>query len=231
MARVLYFVLLSLVAAVLVVVVFIIGSGQDHSTSSSDRILPGAAFVASCLLCISLSVFPNWGRNFVSQSSRSRAETNHYVNSRKYRGHHPDCIGFQTHRISLGHREYCSGCLGLMSGAALSIPLMIIYAASGGNLPKGMSVALMALGCGVVLVANVEAAIGSRRPSLHLFANSIMIVGFFLLVVGMLEATGNGVSGLLVVSFSFLWIDTRIQLSNWRHSLVCSECPEGCKMY
>jgi len=108
---------------------------------------------------------------------------------------------------------------------------MIVYAAFDANLPRQTSAAFIVAGLGAVSMAFVEATLGRRRPVLHLFVNSIMIVGFFLLVTGMLVATGNGAAGLLVVSFSFLWIDTRIQLSRWRHSLVCDECPEGCKMY
>jgi hypothetical protein len=98
-------------------------------------------------------------------------------------------------------------------------------------MPRGISVGFMAVGFGAVSIAYVEAAFGRRRPVLHLFANSFMIAGFFLLVVGMMEATGSGFSGLLAISFSFLWIDTRIQLSHWRHSLACDECPGACKMY
>lgn len=118
-----------------------------------------------------------------------------------------------------------------MLGAALSIPLMVTYAASDRHIPMSISVAFMAAGFGSIAIAYVEAAFGRRRPVLHLFANSFMIVGFFLLVVGMMEATGNEISGLLVVSFSFLWIDTRIQLSHWRHSIMCDECSGACKMY
>ena len=108
---------------------------------------------------------------------------------------------------------------------------MMIYMAYDWSLSRGASAAFMAAGFSAVSIAYLEAAFGRRRAVLHVIANSFMIVGFFLLVVGMMGATGNDVSGLLAVSFSFLWIDTRIQLSNWRHSIVCDECPKSCKMY
>jgi membrane-associated protease RseP (regulator of RpoE activity) len=118
-----------------------------------------------------------------------------------------------------------------MSGATISAFLMMIYVVSDWAVPVALLPAFMAFGFGAVLTAFVEAAIGRRRPLLHLVVNNAMIVGFFFLVVGMVEVAGNGVSGLLVVSFSFLWIDTRIQLSQWRHSIVCDECYEDCKAY
>jgi len=229
-ARVFYFVMLSIIAAALLLVVFVISPRQDHSINSSDKLLPAAAFIASCLLCISLAVHPNWARRLVSRSSPDRDGRSPNANARKFRGHHPDCAMFESHRISWSGRELCSGCVGLMSGATVSILLMMIYVVSDWAVPGVLSMAFIVFGLGAVSAAFAEAAIGRRRRLLHLVVNSTMIVGFFMLVVGMLEATGSGVSGLLVVSFSFLWIDTRIQLSHWRHSLVCDGCPESCKM-
>jgi len=109
--------------------------------------------------------------------------------------------------------------------------LIVIYMAYDWSLSWGLSAAFIAAGFGAVSIAYFEAAFGTRRPVLHVFANGFMIFGFLLLLVGTMEATGNGISGLLVVSFSFLWMDTRIQLSKWRHSLACEECPESCKVY
>lgn len=230
-ARVFYFVMLSAIAAGLLLVVFVISSRQDHSINTSGKLLPAAAFIASSLLCVSLTVYPNWARSLVSRPSPDRDGRSPGANGRKFRGHHPDCARFRSHRISWGSREFCSGCVGLMSGATVSILLMMIYVVSDWAVPAVLSTAFMAFGFGAVSTAFAEAAIGRRRPLLHLVVNGAMIVGFFLLVVGMLEVTRNGVSGLLVVSFSFLWIDTRIQLSQWRHSLVCDECPGDCKIY
>ncbi len=230
-ARVLYFVLLSVTAAALLLVVLVISSGQDHSSDISGKPFPEAAFIASCLLCISLAVYPNWARKLVSRSPPDRDGRSSDANARKFSGHHPDCDGFKSHRISWGGREFCSGCMGLMSGAIVSILLMMVYAVSDWAVPTVLSMAFMAFGFGAVSIAFAETAVGRRRPLLHLFVNSAMIVGFFLLVIGALEATGNGVFGLLVVSFSFLWIDTRIQLSQWRHSLVCDGCHGDCKAY
>jgi hypothetical protein len=222
--------MLSIIAAALLLVVFVVSSRQDHSIDSSDKLLPAAAFIASCLLCISFAVRPNWATKLVSRSSPDRDGRSSNANARRLRGHHPDCVRFKSHRISWGGREFCSGCVGLMSGATVSILLMIIYVISDWAVPAVLSRAFIALGLGAVSIAFAEAAIGRRRPLPHLIVNSTMIVGFFMLVAAMLEATGSGVFGLLVVSFSFLWIDTRIQLSHWRHSIVCDGCPESCKM-
>lgn len=229
--RVLYFVLLSAVAAALLLTVFSVSRSQENSVDFAGKALVGIAFIASCLLGMSMAIHPNWAKKILGQSLRSGAEEHPRAQGREYRGHHPDCAGFQGHRLSVGGRDFCAGCLGILFGAAISVVLMMFYLASDPDIARGNQSILLAFGFGTISIAYVEAALEGRNPVVHLVVNSLMVVGLFLLVAGMLEATETAVFGLLAVMFSFLWMDTRIELSMWRHSLLCAKCPESCKMY
>ncbi len=107
---------------------------------------------------------------------------------------------------------------------------MIVYASLAGNIPRDIQAAFLAGGFGAIALAFVESSIKTRVASLHVFVNGFMIVGFFLLVTAIFAKAGL-VPGLIAVLFSYLWIDARIELSLRRHTLICAECPDRCKMY
>lgn len=145
-------------------------------------------------------------------------------------GHHPDCARFDNHRLLIGGKSWCSGCLGLMAGAVASAALAIFYLFSVDSIRGSGSLALLVVGFCLVSMAFAEASFRRRVSAAHLSTNSLMIVGFFSLAVAMTNV-GGLVPGLIAVAFSYLWIDTRIELSLWRHRQVCSRCPQACKRY
>jgi hypothetical protein len=102
-------------------------------------------------------------------------------------------------------------------------------------LPNGLgpNVPYILIILGMVLVAFNYLDISTSRGSglLHLVSNVFLVVGFLFVVLGLLEKTGNVVIGLFGVLISALWLDTRIHLSNWFHSLVCRNCRETCMAY
>lgn len=230
-ARSVYFVLLSAIAGMILVMAFLLGQDKDADIDFADKAVVGVVFIACCFLGMSMAVYPNWSRRCLGQSSSHRKEADPGGNPRGYRGHHPDCDGFENHRISVSGHDYCAGCLGIMIGAVVSIVLMTAYLLSHAPLASSMQIALFVLGFGAVAVAYVETVIVKRNSVVHVAVNALMITGMSLMVVGITEATGHVSLGLLVVAFSFLCTDTRIQLSSWRHALICRKCPESCKMY
>jgi len=228
--RPVYFVFLSAVAGILLLVVFLLSQESESISTSSDRNLVSGAFLASCLLCLSMTVSPNWITRALGRPSKTRSRGELGDSARGFRGHHPDCVKFDNHRLTVGHRNLCSGCFGLTVGALASVALVVPYVISVDALKGNFSLALLIGGFCAVSFAFTEASVKRRVGAAHLMANALMIVGFLSLVVAM-TSVGGAVPGLLAVAFSYLWIDTRIELSLWRHSKVCSECPQTCKMY
>ena len=70
-----------------------------------------------------------------------------------------------------------------------------------------------------------------KSASTHIISNVGLPLGFFFVVIGAFQLTGDVISGLIAVIISFLWLDTRIQISNWRHSIICKICKKECKVY
>jgi hypothetical protein len=94
-----------------------------------------------------------------------------------------------------------------------------------------MSVLFILLGLLILAIVFGETFYQSQSVLLHVFINSLLPLSFFLLTIAVGEMTGQFVYGFFAVLLCFLWLDTRIQLSKWRHSLLCSMCSESCKMF
>ena len=151
--------------------------------------------------------------------------------ARKRKGHHPDCDQFQNHTIRIDNKTLCAGCLGLSIGAILSIFLMILYIVIRGELSFTTFYFFMFLGLIIISLVYIEIMLPIRYTIIHVISNVFLVISFLLIVVCIFEITGNKIYGAVSILLSFLWLDTRIQLSNWRHTLICKNCDENCKMY
>ncbi len=87
------------------------------------------------------------------------------------------------------------------------------------------------LGIILIVVAFGEIALPMRNALLHAAFNVFLVIGFSFVVIGVFHSTGDATSGLLAIVVSFLWLDARIHLSNWRHAKICENCSEACKAY
>ncbi len=225
----LYLVSFSVIAAAMIVAV----SGQRLSMAPPvgmfDRWLVGIAFIASCVFGISLAIRPGWTRRLVAGERYDVPRENDQVRGR--RGHHPDCGYFESHTIAWKNRNLCAGCTGLAAGSVASIVLMGLYIALPAGFPGGVAQLLLVLGLVLVGAKYLETALPLDGASARLISNGLLVVGFFLVVVGALEMSGSVVLGIIGVVVSFLFLDTRIQLSRWRHIETCRECTEECKVY
>lgn len=226
---VVYLVTFSAIAAAMIVAV----SWQQFSIAPSpgllDRLLVGSVFIASCVFGISLAIRPGWTRRLIAGKSDEVSRELAQVRGR--RGHHPDCEYFDSHTIRWGDRTLCAGCTGLAAGSTVSILLMSLYVALPTELPVGVLHALLVLGLALVAAKYVETVLPLDRAYARLISNGLFIVGFSLLVVGAFVLSGSTVFGILGVVISFLFLDTRIQLSRWRHTKTCRDCSEDCKVY
>ena len=57
--------------------------------------------------------------------------------------------------------------------------------------------------------------------------NAIFVVGFTLTLM-VVVGVGNAEMALITIGFFVFWMYTRIQLSQWRHNVICDGCDEHC---
>lgn len=225
-----YYLVVSVIGACIVMAMTFFGSSEAENLDASDRLIVGGAFIGSCLLGISLALRPGWigravGRGNGPSEGHGRAET------RGRRGHHPDCEGFASHVLTTDKGALCAGCTGLASGSVMAIVLMSIFVIIPARMSPGIPGLFVLLGIILIVVAFGEIALPKRNALLHAAFNGFLVIGFFFVVIGVFHSTGDATSGLLAIVVSFLWLDARIHLSNWRHAKICENCSEVCKAY
>ncbi len=217
----------SLLAAILLIILVIVPA-TNRQVPSSENIVVVIAFVASCILGISLTLRPNWLRNHRRYSTQNTGDLRTGSN-RLFSGHHPDCPAFRSHTLKGNGRTWCAGCLGISIGLLLGAGLMIVYALS--PFPLTPSLPWLIVGLLIIAAAYAEMFLRRRQPLLHIALNSLLGLGFALIVIVTLEHTGQDIYGLFALLLCFLLMDTRIQLSHWRHHQLCVACSEPCKIY
>jgi len=130
----------------------------------------------------------------------------------------------------IGGRVMCEGCLGLGLGCAIGLLLILVYLIDPIIVPR-QGPALIIIGLILIITNFAETAHHSRTVGLHIMANVILPIGFLLVTVGVSEATGEVVISLLAVLVSFLLLDTRIHISDWKHTEICRKCGQACRSY
>jgi hypothetical protein len=173
-----------------------------------------------------MSIKPNWYKKKIKKSNYKNL--NEKIIKRE--GHHPNCLQFRNHVIKVKNKKYCAGCLGLSIGSFLSIILIIIY-----NLINivyfDMYWYLLMFGLIIILYSFFEMFLNNKYPWIHLLSNTILIIGFLLILIGTIEKTGEFFYGLISLLVSFLFLKTRIQLSIFNHENICLNCNRTCKIY
>ncbi len=229
--NVIYYLILSITAAVLLLTLAFFNPSNTASVDIYDKLFVGGVFITICLFGISLAIYPGWFKRFTKQEKHSPNKKQTQKTTRKRKGHHPDCDQFQNHTIRINNKIFCAGCLGLSIGAILSIFLMILYIVIGNELSFTTFYFFMFLGLIIISLVYIEIMLPIRHTIIHVISNVFLVISFLLIVVCIFEITGNKIYGAVSILLSFLWLDTRIQLSNWRHTLICKSCADNCKMY
>jgi len=223
-----YFALLSLIGGTCVIITGILGSFQAEAVDSWGKLLVGAPFILSCLVGISLAFRPSWISRRLKGREKSPVEGEKA--SRSIRGHHPDCDMFEGHVVTIDEKTVCTGCLGLAVGATISIFLMLSYMIFPSDFSSFSLYLLLITGLALVAFSLIEAAY-ARSRFIHVLMNVILVLGFFLTVMSVFQLSGKPIYGWVVIIISFLWLETRIQIANWRHDRICSSCSEECKIF
>jgi len=229
--NVIHYLILSIVAATLLIILAAFNISNTTSVGIHDKLFMGGMFITSCLFGISLAVYPGWFKRFIKQEKLIPTKNQIQKTARKRKGHHPDCIKFKDHTIRIKNKIFCAGCLGLSIGSILSIALMILYIVVGNELSFTTFYFFMFLGLILIGLVYIEIMIPIRHTTIHIISNVFLVISFLLIVVCIFEITGNKIYGGVSMLLSFLWLDTRIRLSNLYHTWICKNCSEPCKMY
>jgi hypothetical protein len=221
---------LSLVGGVFLVVFAVLLPAPSQIIVLQDKILVAGAFITSCVFGISFAVHPNWIRQILTKKNDAKKKNSDGV-KRMFQGHHPDCETFDNHRIQYQKKAWCAGCLGLLGGCLVSIPLMILYLLVPLRQSLRLYRVLIFICLILIVIVYVEVVRVNRHPLVHIISNGMLIPSFFLLTVSIVELSGKSQYGLFTILLCFLLLDARVQLSKWHHNRQCRTCPESCKVY
>jgi len=228
--NVFYYLILSIVAGFFILLLAFFESSGDTLFGFYDKFLVALLFIVICLFGISLAFYPRWYKRFKSDKKVECIDEKDNKKTRRRKGHHPDCIQFKKHTLKIKYKAICAGCLGLALGSIVSIVLICIYLFFTVNYPVIFHWFLI-LGLFLVFQIYLEIMISKRNTTFHIFSNVLHVVGFLLISISIFEITGSVICTSIAILISFLFLDTRIQLSLYNHSLVCKKCEKDCKMY
>ena len=125
----------------------------------------------------------------------------------------------------------CAGCTGLILGAIFVTVSMVIFIFIELSIPFNIFFTLIILGFILIASNFLITLITLKNAGGQLLSSLFLIIGFLLIIIGIFQVTGDIIYSLIGVIISFLWLDTRIQLSYWRHTKLCNSCQETCKAY
>jgi hypothetical protein len=227
------YIILSVIGMIFVIAMALLGSDSPSAIEPWEAYLVGALFIGACAFGISVAVRPNWTDGLLP---RRRAEgegrnEGHAAPAVPRRGHHPACEPFSGHTLTFGSKVVCAGCLGILVGCIISISLMAVVILMASDWGPSMRTDLISGGVLMVLLGLVEAWVPSDRPWRHLGANVVFMTGCLAVTAGVLLSTGDWSYSVLAIVICFLWLETRISISQYHHSETCRDCPEGCKAY
>lgn len=230
---IIYYLILSAIGASLISLVMIVSMFSSPNTKTihmSDKLAIGIPFIVSCLFGISIAIKPNFTR---SSSQRCDHDGGQHLQPIMIRreGHHPECEQFKNHTIKIENKILCAGCSGLAMGSVISIALMSAYIVFLKEIQQDILPVLVIFGMVLIALNYIENVIPGKKNYFHMISNCFLVISFFFIVTGIFHLTGSIIYGLFGILISFLWLDTRIRLSNWHHFEVCKNCRLTCKVF
>ncbi len=195
-----------------------------------DRIIIGFVFIFICIIGISISFYPKWYKKILRyKNSNKNQEIKN--KKRKREGHHPNCIKFTNHIILINNKKYCIGCIGLGIGAFISIILIIHYLIFDYSLSIIYYKYLFISGILLIFISYYVSLFIKKYEILHLFSNILLILSFYFVIISTFENSGHLIYAFIGIIGTFLFLETRIQISIFNHSNICITCEKECKMY
>lgn len=214
---------------IIIILLISLLSESFGSLNFFDKIVVTGTFIICCLLGISLSIYPAWMKRMI-KSYKNTKEVNKNIKKIKFVGHHPYCENFKSHTIRISKKIYCAGCLGLIIGFTISIILSIIYLLTETNFTLNFKFLILYIGLLVLIIVFVETST-ITKPILHIVSNILLIIAILFILIGILEITNDKSYGFISIMISFIFVETRINLSKLKHVRTCKNCIKDCKMY
>jgi hypothetical protein len=215
------------VFGLLLSIFFVVHPASINDNFPFRNLVAGAAFSVICISGILAALFPSscqstpkiWKDNKNGDLLEGHETT--------LRGHHPLCDNFSAHILSIGNKKFCATCSGLLVGATFVLLGTTLYFF--GNLRIGEPFAMVWVGTAGVTLGLLQSAFPKFSNGLTRFLASILfVVGTFLLLASINEATKNISIDLFFIAVSLLWILTKIALSQRDHQKICSLCTKKC---
>lgn len=225
-----YYLLLSFLAVLLIFLMIIIKPNIINSNTFLEKLLVAGLFFTSSIIGISIAISPNWWKK-IKHKTKNTQNFKKLKTCRSFRGHHPDCIKFKNHIITFNNKPRCTGCLGLIIGAFTSILLIILYLILPLNFSIEFYYVLFISGIIILFLVYVEILFIKRNRSFHILLSSLLIISFLIINLSILEITKNFIYAILTIILCFLWLNTRIYISNQQHHRICDSCKKECKSY
>jgi hypothetical protein len=225
-----YYLLLSITAIILILIMVLAKPITTNTNNYVEKLFVAGIFFISCIFGISIAIYPRWW-------IKNKQKTNHKPNlkrpktSRSFQGHHPDCSMFKNHIIFIKNKPRCAGCLGLIIGALSSILLITLYLIIPLKISINIYYIFLILGIIILIFVYIEILLSKRKKVVHILFNSLLILSFLIITISVLEITKNSIYTILTILLSFLWLDTRIHISNQKHQSICDSCIQECKSY
>jgi hypothetical protein len=195
----------------------------------NEKIWIGVLFIGVCIFGITIAIKPGWYRRIISY--RRIVKSNNIKKPKiRYSGHHPDCIIFRNHKINIGEKTFCAGCLGLSLGSLISIIFLSAYFLVSLQ-TSDIFLYFIPIGFIIIGLNYLEILYSKRNAGIHVVSNIFLIISFLIITISIFQFTGNVIFGFIGILFSFLWLDTRVQLSSWQHNRICRKCKNSCKVY
>ena len=198
------------------------------------QILVGGIFISICILGILAGCWPsrcfsiiNFQRKRSGEFAKASDVNSILEKPLRLKGHHPDCIEFQDHVVSIHNRTLCAGCVGLVLGALLSIFGSTVYFFGGFSfcpIPQlTFWIGFLWVCCGLLQYS--ISILG--RGFIHLSVNVLFVLGVFLLLVSLDEMRQSTIFDLYFLTLTLFLIYTRILFSQLDHKKTCSACSLG----
>lgn len=229
--NIIYYVIIAFIAAIITLTIALIYPSSSNTVTTNDKLLISGLFILSCIFGLSLAIYPGWFRRLIKYGDQGSKKKKSKKTKLNFKGHHPDCKEFRSHTLITKSKILCAGCLGLAIGSIFSIILIISYNFI--NLTYYSTMLYIPLSVGIIFISlsYVEIMLPIRNSIVHIISNIFLVISFLILTVSIFEITGDKIYGVLMIILSFLWLDTRIHLSDWQHDNICKKCSQTCKSY
>ena len=197
-------------------------SSTFPSELSGRRTLVALAYGTVCFAGIMAALFPIACSGFLG-IRKSLTEDKGNLETRATRvfsllllhGHHPAGSDEKGHELRLGGKSYCATCFGLLTGAVVSLTVIVAFALSGWR-DGGFAYALYFVGVVVVIIGLIP-SLGMRIGARARFAlAAFFVLGTCLMLLATDLLTADLIADLFVVLLGVFWLLSRISLSHRR---------------